>query len=149
MLKEANAAALVVDTRAELAGMSDAAIDAAAATAKARGMEGKFVIPVTNTTGQAPLSVLTNRATRQRLLEASMARGSRGGQYDNTGVVLKIAKLRAERAALLGYPNHAAYALEDQTARDVGTVNKLIAEFAKPAVANARREAAEIQHQLT
>ena len=133
VLKEANAAALVVDTRAELAGMSDAAIDAAAATAKARGMEGKFVIP------------LTNRATRQRLLEASMARGSRGGQYDNTGVVLKIAKLRAERAALLGYPNHAAYALEDQTARDIGTVNKLIAEFAKPAVANARREATEIQ----
>jgi peptidyl-dipeptidase Dcp len=148
VLKEANAAALVVDTRAELAGMSDAAIDAAAATAKARGMEGKFVIPVTNTTGQAPLSVLTNRATRQRLLEASMGRGSRGGQYDNTGVVLKIAKLRAERAALLGYPNHAAYALEDQTAKDVGTVNKLISEFAKPAVANARREAVEIQQAI-
>jgi peptidyl-dipeptidase Dcp len=148
VLKEANAAALVVDTRAELAGMSDAAIDAAAATAKERGMEGKFVIPVTNTTGQAPLSVLTNRATRQRLLEASMGRGSRGGQYDNTGVVLKIARLRAERAALLGYPNHAAYALEDQTAKDIGTVNKLYVEFAKPAVANARREAAEIQQAI-
>ncbi|SHH66486.1 M3 family metallopeptidase [Massilia sp. CF038] len=148
VLKESNAAALVVDTRAELAGMSDAAIEAAANTAKARGMEGKFLIPVTNTTGQAPLSVLTNRATRQRLLEASMSRGSRGGAYDNTGVVLKIAKLRAERAALLGYPNHAAYALEDQTARDVGTVNKLMSEFAKPAVANARREAAEIQQAI-
>ncbi|HEY0065219.1 MAG TPA: M3 family metallopeptidase [Telluria sp.] len=148
VLKESNAAALVVDTRAELAGMSDAAIDAAASAARARGLKGKFLIPVTNTTGQAPLSTLTNRSTRQRLLEASMSRGSRGGAYDNTGVVLKIAKLRAERAALLGYPNHAAYALEDQTARDVGTVNKLMSEFAKPAVANARREAAEIQQAI-
>jgi len=148
VLKESNAAALVVDTRAELAGMSEAAIDAAAAAAKARDLDGKFLIPVTNTTGQAPLSVLSNRATRQRLLEASMSRGSRGGPYDNTGIVLKIAKLRAERAALLGYPNHAAYSLEDQTARDVGTVNKLMSEFAKPAVANARREAAEIQQAI-
>jgi peptidyl-dipeptidase Dcp len=145
VLKEANAAALVVDTRAELAGMSDAAIDAAAAVAKARGMEGKFMIPVTNTTGQAPLALLTNRVTRQRLLEASMGRGSHGGAFDNTAVVLKIARLRAERAALLGYANHAAYVLEDQTARDAKAVNQLLAEFAKPAVANARREGADIQ----
>ncbi len=145
VLKEANAAALVVDTRAELAGMSAPAIDAAAAVAKARGMEGKFVIPVTNTTGQAALAVLTNRAVRERLMVASMGRGSRGGEFDNTANVLKIAKLRAERAALLGYANHAAYSLEDQTAKDPAAVNKLLGEFAKPAVANARREAADIQ----
>ncbi|MES2898472.1 MAG: M3 family metallopeptidase [Pseudomonadota bacterium] len=148
VLNEANAAALVVDTRAELAGMSEAAINAAAATAKARGMDGKFMIPVTNTTGQAPLAVLTNRAVRQRLMEASLGRGSRGGEFDNTGVVLKIAKLRAERAALLGYPNHAAYSLEDQTAKTTGTVNQMYVEFAKPAVANARKEAAEIQQMI-
>ncbi|UOD31954.1 M3 family metallopeptidase [Massilia violaceinigra] len=145
VLSEANAAALVVDTRAELAGMSDAAIDAAAGVAKKRGLDGKFAIPVTNTTGQAPLSVLTNRSVRERLLAASLARGSRGGEFDNTGVVLKIAKLRAERAELLGYPNHAAYMLEDQTAKDTGAVNKLLGELAKPAVANARKEAADIQ----
>ncbi len=148
VLNEANAAALVVDTRAELAGMSEAAINAAAATAKARGMDGKFMIPVTNTTGQAPLAVLTNRAVRQRLMEASLGRGSRGGEFDNTGVVLKIAKLRAERAALLGYPNHAAYSLEDQTAKTTATVNQMYVEFAKPAVANARKEAAEIQQMI-
>ncbi|RJG16945.1 M3 family peptidase [Massilia cavernae] len=148
VLKEANAAALVVDTRAELAGMSEAAIDAAAATAKARGMEGKFVVPVTNTTGQAPLSVLTNRATRQRLIEASMSRGSRGGEFDNRDAVVKLAKLRAERAALLGYASHAAYSLEDQTAKDTASVNKLLAEFAKPAVANAKKEAEEIQKMI-
>jgi peptidyl-dipeptidase Dcp len=145
VLKEANASALVVDTRAELAGMSDKAIDAAAAEAKKRGLEGKFVVPVVNTTQQAPLAVLTNRATREKLLAQSLARGSHGGQYDNREVVLQLAKLRAERAQLLGYASHAAYMLEDQTAKNTEAVNQLLAEFAKPAVNNARKEAAEIQ----
>ena len=145
VLKEANASALVVDSRAELAGMSDKAIDVAAAEAKKRGLDGKFVIPVVNTTQQAPLSVLTNRATREKLLATSLARGSHGGEFDNRQVVLDLAKARAERAALLGYPSHAAYMLEDQTAKTTGAVNALLAEFAKPAVNNAKKEAAEIQ----
>ncbi|TFW28256.1 M3 family metallopeptidase [Massilia horti] len=148
VLKEANASALVVDTRDELAGMSDKAIDAAAVEAKKRGLEGKFVIPVVNTTQQAPLSVLTNRATREKLLALSLARGSHGGDFDNRNVVLQLAKLRAERAKLLGYPSHAAYMLEDQTAKTTGAVNKLLAEFAKPAVNNAKKEAAEIQNMI-
>ena len=143
VLKEANASALVVDTREELAGMSDKAIDAAAA--KAKGMDGKFYIAIVNTTGQAPLEVLTNRATRERLLALSLARGSHGGEFDNREVVLKITKLRAERAALLGYPSHAAYQLEDQTAHDTDAVNKLLGELVKPAVNNARKESADIQ----
>jgi len=145
VLKEANASALVVDTQEELAGMSDKQIAVAAAEAKKRGLEGKFVIPVVNTTQQAGLSVLTNRATREKLLAASTARGSRGGEFDNRNVVLQIAKLRAERAALLGYPNYAAYNLEEQTAKTTKAVNSLLAEFAKPAVNNAKKEAAEIQ----
>jgi peptidyl-dipeptidase Dcp len=145
VLAEANASALVVDTREELAGMSDKAIDAAALEAKKRGLDGKFVIPVVNTTQQAPLAVLTNRATREKLLATSLARGSHGGQYDNREVVLQLAKLRAERAALLGYPSHAAYMLDDQTAKTTDAVNKLLADFAKPAVNNAKKEAAEIQ----
>ncbi len=145
VLKEANASALVVDSRAELAGMSDKAIDVAAAEAKKRGLDGKFAIPVVNTTQQAPLSVLTNRATREKLLATSLARGSRGGDYDNRALVLELAKARADRAALLGYPSHAAYMLEDQTAKTTGAVNTLLADFAKPAVRNARREAADLQ----
>jgi len=144
-LKEANASALVVDTRAELAGMSDKAIDAAAVEAKKRGLDGKFVIPVVNTTQQAALSVLTNRDTRAKLLSASMARGSRGGEFDTRQTVLQIAKLRAERAVLLGFPNHAAYNLEEQTAKTTDAVNSLLAELATPAVNNARKEAADIQ----
>ena len=145
VLEEANASALVVDTREELAGMSDKAIAAAAAAAKAKGQDGKFLIPVVNTTGQASLSELTNRAVREKLMALSLARGSHGGKFDNTQVVLSLAKLRAEKAALLGYPSFAAYALEDQTAHDPEAVNKMLSEFARPAVANAKKEGAEIQ----
>ena len=145
VLEEANASALVVDTREELAGMSDKAIDAAAAAAKAKGLDGKFLIPVVNTTGQANLAVLTNRAVREKLMALSLARGSHGGKFDNTQVVLQLVKLRAEKAALMGYPNYAAYALADQTAHDTDAVNKILAELTRPAVANAKKEGAEIQ----
>jgi peptidyl-dipeptidase Dcp len=145
VLKEANASALVVDSRDELAGMSDKAIDAASLEAKKRGLDGKFVVPVVNTTQQAPLTVLTSRATREKLLALSLERGSHGGDFDNRDLVLKLVKARAERARLLGYPSHAAYMLEDQTAKTTDAVNKLLAEFAKPAVNNAKKEAAEIQ----
>jgi peptidyl-dipeptidase Dcp len=145
VLKEINASALVVDTRAELAGMSETAIDAAAAAAKARGLDGKFAVALTNTTGQAPLAVLTNPATRKRMMDLSLARGSHGGEFDNRTNVLKIARLRADKAVLLGYLNYAAYSLEDQTAKTTTAVNTLLAELAKPAVSNARKEAADLQ----
>jgi peptidyl-dipeptidase Dcp len=145
VLKEANASALVVGTRAELAGLSDAEIDAAAAEAKKRGQDGKFAIALANTTGQPLLSSLTNRGTRERLMAASMARGSRGGEFDSRELVQRLAKLRAEKAALLGYPNYAAYSLEVETAKTPEAVNKLLGELAAPAVNNAKLEAAEIQ----
>src|SRR5476649_545906 len=145
VLKETNASALVVDTREELAGMTDAAIDAAAAAAKAKGMDGKFLVAIVNTSGQPPLAVLTNRAVRERLMAASLTRGSRGGEFDSRDVVLKIAKARAEKATLLGYANFAAYSLEDQTAHDTAAVNKLLGELAKPAVTNAKKEAGDLQ----
>ena len=145
VLKELNASALVVDTRAELAGMSDAAINTAAAAAKARGLDGKFAIAIVNTTGQPPLAELTDAKVRARLMAASLARGSRGGDFDNRENVRKIARLRAQRATLLGYPNYAAYSLEDQTAKTTANVNKLLGELAQPAVNNARREGADLE----
>ena len=145
VLKELNASAVVVDTREELDGLSPAAIEVAAGLAKKRGLDGKYVIALVNTTGQAPLSQLTNRALRERIMAASQARGSHGGEFDNRQVVLDLARLRAERAALMGYPNYAAYSLEDQTAKTTTAVNALLGELAKPAVVNARREADDIQ----
>jgi peptidyl-dipeptidase Dcp len=145
VLKEANASALVVDTRAELDGLSEADIAAAAAEAKKRGLDGKYALVIANTTGQAPLAALTNRGVRERLAGASQSRGSRGGEFDSRELVLRLARLRAERAVLLGYPSFAAYALEEETAKTPEAVNKLLGELAGPAVNNARKEAAEMQ----
>jgi len=145
VLKEVDASAVVVDTRAELAGLSDAQIQAAADAAKGAGQDGKFLLRLTNTTGQPALASLESRALREKLMKASLARGSRGGEFDNRKTASLIAKRRAERAALLGYPNHAAYQLEEQTAGSVAAVNKLLAQLGPPALANARSEAAAMQ----
>ncbi|HEV3410389.1 MAG TPA: hypothetical protein VG095_08845, partial [Chthoniobacterales bacterium] len=107
VLKEKNASSVVVDTREELDGLPESDIAAAEKAAKEDGKEGKFVIRLMNTSGQPSLSKLTNRALRQRIMEASLSRNSRGGEFDNRELVSKIARLRAERAQLLGYENHA------------------------------------------
>jgi peptidyl-dipeptidase Dcp len=145
VLKEKNASSIIVDKREELAGLSDNEIAAATAAAKDEKKSGKFVIRLQNTSGQPSLGSLQNRALRERIMQASLARNSKGGEWDNRQVVLRIVKLRAERAKLLGYANHAAYQLEDQTAGNVSTVNKLLSDLAPPAVANAQREAADQQ----
>jgi peptidyl-dipeptidase Dcp len=140
-----NASALVVDDVKQLDGLTEAQITAASEAAAKRDLKGKYVIALLNTTGQPPESQLTDRATRQRLHEASVSRGSNGGEFDNREVVSRIMKLRADRAKLLGYPNHAAYVLEDETAKTPQAVNEMLGKLAPAAVANARREAADLQ----
>ncbi|PIQ38429.1 MAG: dipeptidyl carboxypeptidase II [Lysobacterales bacterium CG17_big_fil_post_rev_8_21_14_2_50_64_11] len=145
VLKETNASAIVVDTRDELAGLSDNAISAAAQAAKAAGKEGKFVLAMMNTSGQPALAALENRALRERIQTTSVGRGSHGGEFDNRATIARVAKLRAERAQLMGYANHAAYSLEDQTARTTDAVNTMLSDLAPAAVANAGKEAADMQ----
>ncbi|MET3929937.1 M3 family metallopeptidase [Lysobacter sp. OAE881] len=145
VLAEVNASAITVDTKEELDGLSDEQIAAAAEAAKARNLPGKYVIALLNTTGQPPEAQLTNRALRERLHKASVARGSRGNEFDNTGIVARVTKLRAERAKLMGYPNYAAYVLEDETAKTPQAVNAMLGQLAPAAVANAKREAADLQ----
>lgn len=144
LLKATNAAAVTVTRRDELAGLSAGAISAAAEAAKARGQEGQWLLTLQNTSGQPVLAQLENRALRERLYWASVERAS-SGEFDNTSLLVRMAQLRAERAQLLGYTHHAAYALEDQTARTTEAVNGLLARLAPAAVANARREAADMQ----
>jgi peptidyl-dipeptidase Dcp len=145
VLKEKNASSLVVDRKEELAGLSDSQMAAVTNAAKAEDKDGKFVIQMQNTTGQPLLGSLQNRQLRERIMRTSLGRNSKGGEFDTRNVVLRTAQLRAERAKLLGYENHAAYQLEDQTAKDVPTVNKLLGELAPAAVANAKFEAGEMQ----
>jgi peptidyl-dipeptidase Dcp len=142
---EVNELAIVIDTREELAGLSEAEVASAERAAAERGLTGKYVIPLLNTTGQPALAKLENRALRRRLMEASLSRGSRGGSFDNREALTRMFRLRAERARLLGYESHAAYVLEDQTALTPAAVNQRLAELTPPAVANARREAATLQ----
>jgi peptidyl-dipeptidase Dcp len=145
VLKEKNASSVVVDRKEDLSGLSDNEKASVAAAAKAEHKEGKFVIQMQNTTGQPLLGSLENRQLRERIMQTSLARNSHGGEFDTRSTVLRTAQLRAEKAKLLGYANWAAYQLEDQTAHDVPTVNKLLGDLAPPAVANAKREAGDMQ----
>ncbi|MFJ2865509.1 M3 family metallopeptidase [Kitasatospora sp. NPDC087314] len=134
------AAALVVDTAEELDGLSADAVAAAAENARVLGHEGRFVLSLKSTSGQPELALLTDRSVRERLLAASLGRGA----AVNGPLAIRMAALRAERAALLGHPSHAAYVVEDETAGTVEAVSGLLARLVGPAVANARREAAEL-----
>ncbi|MFJ9612138.1 M3 family metallopeptidase [Kitasatospora sp. NPDC101176] len=134
------AAALVVDSAEELDGLSADAVAAAAENARVLGHEGRFVLSLKNTSGQPELAVLTDRSVRERLLAASVGRAVEA----NGPLAIRMSALRAERAALLGHPSHAAYVVEDETAGTVEAVSGLLARLVEPAVANARREAAEL-----
>lgn len=144
VLKGVNASAVTVDNVAELDGLPESQIAVAAEAAKSRGLTGKWVIALLNTTGQPPLSQLKNRALRERIYKTSIGRGW-GGENDTTAFIAQIVKLRSDRAALLGYPTHAAYILEDETALTPEAANKMLAQLTPPAVANAKSEAADMQ----
>jgi len=145
VLAEVNASYIVVDDARQLDGLSAEQIAAAAEAAKARKLDGKYVIALLNTTGQPALTNLTNRDLRRRIYEASVSRGSKGGEYDNTALVSRIMTLRAQKAALMGFANYAAYGLGNQTAKTPEAVNAMLGQLAPAAVANAKREAADLQ----
>ncbi len=134
---DTRARALVLDSAAELAGLSGDAVAAAAQNAEALGYPGRYVLSLKLFSNQSELAWLEDRSVRERLLTASLGRGLPA----NRDVVVRIATLRARRAALLGFPHHAACVLEDRTAGTPDAVEELFARLVPPAVANARREA--------
>ena len=144
LLKAAKDGAVVFDDVRQLDGLSPEQIGAAASAAKTRKLDGKWVITLQNTTGQAVLENLKNRATREKIYRASIGR-AQSGDTDNRPVVAKIVALRAEKAKLLGYPNYAAYVLEDQGAKTPAAVNEMLAGIGAAALSQAKIEAAEIQ----
>jgi peptidyl-dipeptidase Dcp len=144
-LKEMNAGAIVVDDASQLDGMSDSDIAAAATAAQTRGLKGKWVLPLVNTTGQPELASLKNRDLRQKIFQASVGRGHSGGQNDVTKLVARLAQIRAQRAKLLGFPTADAFILADQMAKTPDAAFKLLGQLGSPAVAHAKAEAAEMQ----
>ncbi len=145
LLAAGNAGAIVVDDVAQLDGLGEAEIAAAADAAKAAGHDGKWLLPLINTTQQPVLASLTNRELRARVLDASLTRASRGDGNDTREIIGKQARLRAERAALLGFPNFAAFALTDQMAGNPETAVKLLTDTVPAANAKAKSEIAKMQ----
>jgi peptidyl-dipeptidase Dcp len=145
LLAGTKAGALVVDNPSQLAGLTQDEIQTAADAAKQRGLAGKWVLPLRNTTQQPAQAELTNRATRQKLFELSTLRTSRGDSNDTRGTIRRMAELRAEKAKLLGFPTWAAYALATQGAKTPENAIKLLTDLVPPATARARGEAADMQ----
>jgi peptidyl-dipeptidase Dcp len=145
LLAGTKAGALVVENVSDLDGLSPDEVETAAQAAKGRGLTGKWVLPLRNTTQQPAQAELKNRAVRQRLFEASTMRTARGDTNDTRNTIRRMAELRAEKAKLLGYPTWAAYALETQGAKNPENAIKLLTDLAPAATARARAEAADMQ----
>jgi peptidyl-dipeptidase Dcp len=145
LLAAADAGAVVVSDKAELEGLSDAEVAVTEEAAKARKLDGKYVIVLRNTTQQPILASLKNRALRQRILAASEMRGDSTGPTDLRDIIATIAKLRAEKAALFGLPDYAAYVTSEQMAKTPQAAKKLLLDLVPATTEKAKAEAAEIQ----
>jgi peptidyl-dipeptidase Dcp len=137
-------AALLLDDVADLAGMPADDVTRAAEAGRAAGQPGKFLLTLIQPTNQPALAVLENRDVRRRLFEASVARGSSGGDLDVLELARAMARLRAEKAALLGFANYAELVVDRQTAPDFESVQSMLNRMAPAAVRNADREAAAL-----
>ena len=145
LLKARKDAALVVDTAEELVGLSPDDIERAKLKAEEAGLEGKYVLGLSNTTQQPLLAVLKNRETRQKLFEASFTRAEKGNDADTRQVVEEIALLRMQKAQLMGKKNYAEWKLQNQMAKTPDRALNLLSELGKASVAQAKKEAANIQ----
>ena len=144
LLDATKAAAYVTTDKAALAGLSEAQINAAAEAAKGRKVEG-FVLPLQNTTQQPDLVSLSHRTTRQALFTNSWERAERGDANDTRDTIARIAQLRAQKGKLLGYPNFAAWKLEDQMAKTPDAALKFMNALVPASTARAASEAQDIQ----
>jgi peptidyl-dipeptidase Dcp len=145
LLAAAKKGALVVNNKEALAGFSQGDIDAAAKDAADAGQPGKWLLPLQNTTQQPPLGSLSNRDTRKALFEASWNRAERGDANDTRKLISRIAKIRADKAKLLGLPDYASWQLQDQMAEKPSAVFDFFNQLIPAATAKARKEAGDIQ----
>jgi len=145
LVAAAKAGALITSNKADLAGLSDGEIAAAAQDAKDRGLTGQYVIPLQNTTQQPALVSLSDRSVRERLFDHSWTRAEKGDANDTRATIARIAQLRAEKAKLLGYPNYAAYTLYNQMAETPEAVEKFLGQLVPPTAVKIGEEAKLIQ----
>lgn len=137
--------ALVVNNAADLAGISQTAIDGFAENAKAKGMAGKWLLPLQNTTQQPLLQSLSVRSTREQLYNASIHRAEKNDSNDTRKIIITLAAIRANKAKLMGFANYAVWKLKDQMAKSPEAVDDFFAQLVPAATAKVKEETAAIQ----
>lgn len=147
LLNDTNALAVHVTDADELAGLAASELSAAREAAASRGLEG-WLVTLVLPTGHPWLASIAVPETRARIMSASRARGTRGGEFDNRELVLELVRARAERARLLGFRDHASVVTADETAGSPAAVAELLTRLAPAAARNARAERAELSIQL-
>ena len=145
LLADAKSGALVVDNKDALKGLTEGEINSAAQNAEAAGKKGKWILSLQNTTQQPALQSLENRETRQKLFEASWSRAEKGDSNDTRATIKRMAEIRTEKAHLLGFPNFAAWNLQDQMAKSPEAVQTFLKKMIPAATAKATKEAADLQ----
>jgi peptidyl-dipeptidase Dcp len=145
VLSDTNDLAVLVHTIEELDGLSENEIASAAAAAKDRGHEGKWLIGMVNFTGNPVLDSLTNRALRKKIMQESLLKANRDNGNDNKPVLLQTVKLRAERAKLFGQSTHAEHVIAVQTAEHPDNVHAMLRKIAPAAARNAKAEAEDLK----
>nr|WP_314839182.1 M3 family metallopeptidase [uncultured Flavobacterium sp.] len=148
ILSETNGYELVVADKKDLAGLPKGIIDAAAADAKAKGKEGKWVFTLSNSSVMPFLQYSSNRELRKQIWNAYQTRANHDDAADNKKNAVELANLRGQKARLLGYTSHATYVLEESMAKKPENVNKLLNDLWKPALEMAKNEAADIQKMM-
>jgi peptidyl-dipeptidase Dcp len=145
VLAETNAFKLVIDNQADLAGLPASVVDMAAETAKQFGLPGKWVFTIQVPSMTPFLQYSERRPLREELHRAYFMKGDHDNELDNKEIAKKIADLRRQRAAILGYANHAAFVLENNMAKTPDRVNAFLNELWEPTLVKAREEAAALQ----
>ncbi|MBA4317669.1 MAG: peptidase M3 [Flavobacterium sp.] len=148
ILAETNKYELVIDAKKDLAGLPQGLIDAAAADAKAKGKEGKWVFTLSNSSVMPFLQYSSNRELRKQIWNAYQTRGNHDDELDNKKNAIELANLRGQKARLLGYKSHSNYVLEESMAKTPENVNKLLNDLWKPALEIAKKEASDIQKMM-
>ena len=144
VLKARSTAAVIVEDRSLLDGLGEEAIDAAAEAARVKGHQGRWLIELINTTGQPVLASLKDRDLRERIHRASIGRNT-SGTTDNRPIIARLAQLRAQKAGLLGFPNWAAYVMDDQMSKTPEAAVALLSGLVPNAARNAKAEAIKLQ----
>lgn len=140
--------AIVVDDVAQLAGLSETEIASARKAAEERGLQGRYLIALQNTTQQPLLPALENRALRERLFRASVNRADQGGENDTRTLLARIATLRAQKAALFGEPDWASYVMYDRMAQEPRTALDFMGQMVPALAGTQRREAALLNQKI-